>query len=190
MIAACLRIEEKTVRIFARELLRAGMLTTGGRGLSAPDMTNKDLAVMLIALLATDKPSRAVDMVRYFGAMQLPVNTAWLSAGDLPESPDHSFLELMNVICDPGVAVPDRIFIEVSGQSGVTVRNDDLDDDEGSHSFFYRDRQEWARLKETGESDLLDQRRLVVSRCVSTLVINSIKTTIFDQVLEPDREEE
>ena len=59
-VAAVLRLDHKSVEVTARALREAGLLTTGARGRNAPDMTPKDLAVHLIAALATDKPARAV----------------------------------------------------------------------------------------------------------------------------------
>ncbi|TIX16224.1 MAG: hypothetical protein E5V46_03345 [Mesorhizobium sp.] len=54
-----------------QRLLRdAGLLTSGARGVNAPDLTPLDAARMLIAILVTDKPSLAAAAVTEFG--QLP----------------------------------------------------------------------------------------------------------------------
>ncbi|AZB56041.1 hypothetical protein EBL89_12155 [Cereibacter sphaeroides] len=63
------RVEEKTVTVYARFLREAGLLTTGARGVNAPDMTPLDAARITIALLATDMPSRCVEAVRRFAKL-------------------------------------------------------------------------------------------------------------------------
>ncbi len=54
----------------ARELRKAGLLTTGARGVNAPHMTTIDAARLLIALLTTDKPSQAAQSVRDLGRLK------------------------------------------------------------------------------------------------------------------------
>lgn len=70
MIADTFSVEGKTVTVYARALKEAGLLTTGARGVNAPDMTPLDAARMTIALLACDGPSQAVDRVRRFGQLR------------------------------------------------------------------------------------------------------------------------
>jgi hypothetical protein len=66
IVASAYRVEGKTVTLFARLLKEAGLLTSGGRGRHAPHMEPTDAARMTIALLATDKPARAVDRLERF----------------------------------------------------------------------------------------------------------------------------
>ena len=75
-------IDEKTVSVFARFLKDAGLLSMGARGINAPHMTPLDAARLTIALLATDRPSRAVELARLFG--NLTVNKEYTS-GAPPE---------------------------------------------------------------------------------------------------------
>lgn len=70
MIAAAFSVEEKTVTVFARALKEARLLTTGARGVNAPDMTPLDAARMTIALLACDGPAQAVERVKLFGQLR------------------------------------------------------------------------------------------------------------------------
>lgn len=70
MIADTFAVEGKTVTVYARALKEAGLLTTGARGVNAPDMTALDAARMTIALLACDGPSQAVERVQRFGQLQ------------------------------------------------------------------------------------------------------------------------
>ncbi len=68
-IADVYRVNKKTVAVFARFLREAGLLTSGGRGCHAPHMQPIDAARMTIALLATDKPARAVERVQQFAGL-------------------------------------------------------------------------------------------------------------------------
>lgn len=66
IIADQCRVPEKTVALYVRNLKEAGLLTSGARGVNAPDMTVLDLTRMIIALCATDRPSEAVEMVKLY----------------------------------------------------------------------------------------------------------------------------
>ena len=61
IVAHTTRVPEGTVAMFGRNLKSAGLLTTGARGVNAPEMTVLDLTRMLIALCATDRPADAVE---------------------------------------------------------------------------------------------------------------------------------
>lgn len=67
MIAEALTQPVGSVKLYVRELREAGLLTTGARGVNAPHMTTLDAARLVIALLATDKPSECVERVKRFG---------------------------------------------------------------------------------------------------------------------------
>lgn len=60
-------VPHKTMVTYTRFLKEAGLLTTGARGVNAPDMTQLDAARVTIALLATDTPGQAVERVKCFG---------------------------------------------------------------------------------------------------------------------------
>lgn len=66
LVTEAFRAEGKTVNLFMRLLKEAGLLTSGGRGRHAPHMLPIDAARITIALLATDKPARAVDRLERF----------------------------------------------------------------------------------------------------------------------------
>lgn len=66
-VAKAYRVNEKSLVHSARLLKEAGLLTTGPRGVNAPDMTPLDAARLTIALLATDKPTKVVEAVQKFG---------------------------------------------------------------------------------------------------------------------------
>jgi hypothetical protein len=69
-VASATGVPETTVTVYARVLREAGLLTTGARGVNAPPMSALDAARLLIALVVTERPSRAADAVADFG--QLP----------------------------------------------------------------------------------------------------------------------
>jgi hypothetical protein len=54
-----------------RVLRDAGLLTTGARGVNAPDLTPLDAARMLISILVTDKPSLAPSAVELIGSLPM-----------------------------------------------------------------------------------------------------------------------
>lgn len=66
IVAHSTQIPEKTVAVYVRFLKAAGLLTSGARGVNAPEMTTRDLARILIALCSTDRPSDAVEAVNWY----------------------------------------------------------------------------------------------------------------------------
>lgn len=105
-IAQELRVEAATVAIYARELRKAGLLTTGARGVNAPHMRPLDAARLLIALMATDRPSEAVGAVERWRTMQLcPAETQ----GELPDylagepTLEQSLVRILAVDPDPAI---------------------------------------------------------------------------------------
>ena len=71
-----------TVRLYIRELRNKRLITTGARGVNAPDMTPMDAARVTIAILGTDKPAHSADVVTDIG--NLTVNRSY-SKGDVPK---------------------------------------------------------------------------------------------------------
>lgn len=55
---------------YARRLREAGLLSTGARGVNAPEMTPLDAARFLIAVLTTPSPAQCVERVRRFGQIK------------------------------------------------------------------------------------------------------------------------
>lgn len=68
-VSEAYKVEEKTVNTVARFLREAGLLTSGARGVNAPDMTPLDAARITIALLATDRPARVVEAVKEYSKL-------------------------------------------------------------------------------------------------------------------------
>lgn len=71
LLAKTYHVEEKTLVVYARFLREAGLLTTGARGVNAPNMLPLDAARLTIALLATESPARAVESVKRFAPMTI-----------------------------------------------------------------------------------------------------------------------
>lgn len=70
LMSESLGVEEKTIRMIVRKLREAGLFTTGARGVNAPDITPLDAVRVVIAVVASTAPSRAVRDVRYFGSLK------------------------------------------------------------------------------------------------------------------------
>jgi hypothetical protein len=62
-------IPAATVTIYLRVLREEGLITTGARGVNAPPLTPLDAARLLIAIMTTDKPSRAAQAAQDIGRM-------------------------------------------------------------------------------------------------------------------------
>ncbi|MEM1149851.1 MAG: hypothetical protein AAGI03_04740 [Pseudomonadota bacterium] len=200
VMLAC-RLEEKTGRIFARELRNAGLIRSGGKGVNAPHMTECDLASLLIALLSTDKPARAVELTKYVGEMQLqPGSKPVVSTHERLSDPDHTFRDLMQSFCDPEIKTPNKIRITVEGTALASVENEGVWNSDGeSPSFLYTNRDEmqkteslWNEIQSLHPNDerfkalseeMFDSRismhGLTTSRSISGDTIEAIKAIMF-----------
>lgn len=70
MMAEALTTPEKTVTDYTRRLKEAGLISTGARGVNAPEMTPLDAARLLIALLSSSSATHCVERVRRFGCIE------------------------------------------------------------------------------------------------------------------------
>ena len=113
LIADTLAEDEKTVAIYLRELRVAGLLTTGARGVNAPHMLPLDAARVILALLATDRPSQAVAMVNRYGAMRASRDGLSGDLADLlADNPTLEQVLIRIIAAEPG-EVPTAPYIEV-----------------------------------------------------------------------------
>lgn len=65
-----MRIPEQTAEVTMRNIREGGMMTSGARGVNAPDMTYLDASRTLIAQIAEENPGRrAIGHVRDFGGL-------------------------------------------------------------------------------------------------------------------------
>lgn len=67
--ASILKLPEPTISGAFRVLRESGLMTSGARGVNAPDMTDLDAARMLIAMLVNERPAYAESGVRDFGQL-------------------------------------------------------------------------------------------------------------------------
>ncbi|TPW32745.1 hypothetical protein [Pararhizobium mangrovi] len=68
-IAAALDLPEPTISGAFRILRESGLMTSGARGVNAPDMTDLDAARMTIAMLVNERPAYSESGVRDFGQL-------------------------------------------------------------------------------------------------------------------------
>src|SRR5690625_2113664 len=83
LVSEAYRVEPGAVKLYTRFLKEASLLTTGRGGRGAPQMNERDAARVTIALLATDKPARAVERLERFRKLPLRAD---LSQGPCPDA--------------------------------------------------------------------------------------------------------
>ena len=64
--ASVLGVPEKTVAIYARHLREARLITTGGRGPGSADMTPRDCANLLIAIMGAEYAKDAAQVIKKY----------------------------------------------------------------------------------------------------------------------------
>ncbi|PQO22004.1 hypothetical protein C2I36_15365 [Rhodobacteraceae bacterium WD3A24] len=96
-LARVLPMPEKTVAMYARHLREAHLVSTGGRGPGAAQMTATDCARLLIAIMAADQVKDAVSAVETFWPLELEeINTRH----SLPEAMKEDWATLPDTILD------------------------------------------------------------------------------------------
>ena len=73
VLAQVLPMPEQTVAMYARHLREARLISTGGRGPGAAQMTATDCARLLIAIMAADQVKNTVSAVETFWPLELEV---------------------------------------------------------------------------------------------------------------------
>lgn len=140
LISSVYGVEEKTVMVFARNLKGIGYLSSGARGVNAPDMTPKDLAVITIALLATDKPSMAIDEFEYYSALQLDGSSEGSTFDPEIYGPNQTFLEYLTFVFSSEFCIPTEFEITFDEKRTVLVNH-------SGQQIRYHSRVEEAELK-------------------------------------------
>lgn len=74
MMAEALTTPSNTVTDYARRLKEAGLLSTGARGVNAPEMKPLDAARLLLAILTTSSAAQCVERVQRFGQIKYSPN--------------------------------------------------------------------------------------------------------------------
>ncbi|WP_298916373.1 hypothetical protein [uncultured Algimonas sp.] len=82
LLAEAYKIERKTIALYDRHLKEAGYIPKG-RGRHAPAARPEDAALLTLALLATDKPAKAVQRVERFRGLQCVADR---SSGAFPDA--------------------------------------------------------------------------------------------------------
>lgn len=115
LISSTYRVDEKTVAVYARALKEAGLLTSGARGVNAPNMLPLDAARLTLALIATDKPSEAVELVLRYGAMKIRQTEATgdLSGKLFAEDPTLEHVLVRAFAYDPETDAGESPYVEV-----------------------------------------------------------------------------
>lgn len=124
-----------------KPLRKANLITTGGRGTAAPDITAHDCARLILSLMV-GSPTYAVEVVRVYGDLQNCRGDyeANLAAFDLP--PNHTLLDMIAALFQSeadGTLIDKltKVFI-AEGIFGEDDRNDDGSELEfGHYSSFY-----------------------------------------------------
>lgn len=70
LISETFGVPENTTTVVARALREAGWLTSGARGVNAPDMTATDAARLSLALLTGEPPSTVVEEFEFIRTLQ------------------------------------------------------------------------------------------------------------------------
>ena len=70
LLSSTYGVPEATTVLIARTLREAGFLTTGARGVNAPEMTLRDVARLTLALLTGEAPGKLVDEFVFMSALQ------------------------------------------------------------------------------------------------------------------------
>jgi len=88
--SAIYKVAAPTVREFARILKANELFSTGARGVNAPHMTPLDAARITLALLGTERPSQAAEVVRKFGAYTFDREMSRCSAREDGGDPEYA----------------------------------------------------------------------------------------------------
>jgi hypothetical protein len=117
MVARHTGLPEASLRIYARVLREAGLLSTGARGVNAPPMTWLDLSRFLIALLGTGVAARAADAVKDFGEMVVadhPTPLATVQSEDDTRTFEQALADQLQAASTVSPALAGYVFVERS----------------------------------------------------------------------------
>lgn len=123
VMAEALQLPEATIVVHDRNLVIAGLRSKGGRGLSAAKITARDVAHLLVALLASALVKDSVHSVRRYAATtpQAPASSPKLYHGlgidELSHLPaDHSFIDALEALTT-SAAVGSLSKLDATGRS-------------------------------------------------------------------------
>lgn len=156
LISDSLTMEEKTIRLIVRNLRESGLFTTGSRGTNAPDITSLDAARVIIAVLASPSPSKAVEDVRFFGSLQPDIRQDYTDfTSELGLNKDKTLEETLvdyieNKIVYDFVASA-TIVLSNSGQASISSQTLFGDEEFGHYEYTqrYNHREQFQALENT-----------------------------------------
>lgn len=111
-------LPEGSVAAVARVMREAGWLTTGARGVNAPEMTSVDAARMTLALLSGEPPGKVVEEFEFLRSLEAnpPPPARGLTAGsglDQPHCLEDGLIWLFGLTSDtPSVRENGRVLID------------------------------------------------------------------------------
>ncbi|MDO9527181.1 MAG: hypothetical protein Q7J57_16855 [Gemmobacter sp.] len=99
LLSSTYGLPEAGVVLVARALREAGWLSTGARGVNAPEMGPRDVARLTLALLSGEPPSKVVDEFEFIRTLQTAEaypTTGFLPQGALPEG--HNLEDMVTAL--------------------------------------------------------------------------------------------
>ncbi|NJL50678.1 MAG: hypothetical protein HC909_03145 [Blastochloris sp.] len=132
-VASALDLPEATISGAFRVLRESGLMTSGARGVNAPDMTYLDAARMLIAMLVSERPAYAECSVRDFGQLIcLEFTPASMRLEMLPELTGEQRAEFTRMSADftlNGRGLPERHTFEQAVSELIRMYSEDINED-------------------------------------------------------------
>jgi hypothetical protein len=133
-VACVLHLPEATVSGAFRVLRENGLMTSGARGVNAPDMTDLDAARILIAMLVNERPAYAERSVRDFGQL-VCVNFRAADGGSLSSKSRKEFKRLAAGFTLQARGLTNRHTFEQAVAELIRMYGDDRDKDYWIHSL-------------------------------------------------------
>lgn len=129
LLSASYGLPETTVVVVARALREAGWLTSGARGVNAPDMSARDAARLSLALLTGEPPSKVITVFEVLRTLQTVdeyPGAGLINRETLPH--DHTLEDAIAALFE---AAADPELIDAYGEkqtAHVTIIGDELSD--------------------------------------------------------------
>lgn len=184
LVADTLGVERGTTRLVARALRESGWLTTGPRGVNAPDMKASDASRLIISLLTGAAPSRALLQFETFRALTL------LGQEQRPDLEQLLLTKQVDTLDDCITRVIE-LLIDAHNPArmdyfGSSVENFDLTVNEtrrratthiAGKTFYFLDTNTDARSEDSGESVQGQSGRMKCAASLPPQETNGIQTT-------------
>jgi hypothetical protein len=128
-VASALDLPEATVSGAFRVLRESGLMTSGARGVNAPEMTDLDAGRMLIALLVNERPAYAESGARDFGQLVCTDFRPADGAGFISDENREEFLRSTIDFTLAARGVPERHTLEQAIAELIRMYGDDREED-------------------------------------------------------------